>query len=299
MTPDEQATADANTLKVQDAALKAEHDFASGFSDEVDTKPEPTGEALAATDVPPVIDAVVPPVAVTPQVVDQSRSVADVKQALDQFSGQATSKMAALEQTILELQRATPVGQTVEITDADFAELTADIPDMTPKLVSGLKRVFERLKGVAAPATETADQFEARVNRIADKRIAERRESDKKQEAIDTLTKMHPTWQAEVGPKDSDTEYRKWLATQPYHFATEALSTWDANTVADALNKFHDFKKGQAAPTRVETPPVTKTPASSTRVQRLAEAVTPKGGAPAPVTHTKTAEEEFAEGFKS
>lgn len=316
LTPEEQAAADqeAERLKVEEAEALAEQQFAEGFGEEivaekVELTEEQKASALAlakeAEDkelAGKEAEETAKTVVTTEPKPDEklAHSVSEVKQALDSFSGSSAAKIASLEQSLVALQNATPLGKKVEITEADFAELTADIPDMTPKIVSGLKRVFEKLVGTA-PVQETPEQFEARVNAVADKRIDQRLEERKRQDALDTLTKLHPNWRTEIGPAGSDTEYRQWLATQPYNFATEALTTWDPHKVSEVLTKFHDFKKGQTAPVPkvTEVTPEPKKPASSTRVQRLAEAVTPKGGAPAPVKKIKTAEEEFAEGYNS
>jgi hypothetical protein len=58
------------------------------------------------------------------------------------------------------------------------------------------------------------------------------------QQAIETLSRRHPDWAEIVGPENSQTEYRKWLAKQPPEYQAKILASWNPGEVANSIDKF-------------------------------------------------------------
>lgn len=62
--------------------------------------------------------------------------------------------------------------------------------------------------------------------------------------AQEILSKLHPDWEEIVGPKDSKTPYRKWLATQLADYQAIIEESWNPAIVAESISKF----KAETAP---------------------------------------------------
>lgn len=320
MTPEEQAAADAEAAEKQkaedeakaalEAEALAEKEFESGYTGAeapvVEKTAEEITEEAAAAEMKAAEDAKALEAAkaaeLTPPLTDSEKqlqdliakvgTIDDVKVLVEKIRGDAFGKIGGLERTIKALQDTTPVGQPIVATPEDFAELMTDLPDVAPKLLTGLTRVLSKFKGTAqAAAAESPEQFEERVNKAADARVAQRLLERDQRDAMKEVSKKHSDWNTVIGPENSQTEFRQWLKTQPHEFATTFLKSWDPEVVVDGLNKFKEFKTPKPAP---------KPAATKTRTQLLSEAVPARGGVSAPSKpRQKTPEEEFEEGFKS
>ncbi|MGH9428395.1 MAG: hypothetical protein ACRD2L_19080, partial [Terriglobia bacterium] len=230
--------------------------------------------------------------------VKKANSVTELNAALQRVRDESAGRIGSLQELVKKLQEATPSGVSVDVADSDFSELMTEIPDIAPKLITGLKRVLGKIKGTGPVVPSvTVAEIDARVETIATKRIAETLVARDQKRAMDDVTKQHKDWQTEIGSVNSKTEFRQWMETQPHAYAETFYSSWEPDVVAEALTKFHDFKKAKSALV-VESKPVV--PAPSAKEQRLKEAVPPKGGVVVPAKpKQKTPEEEFAEGFTS
>jgi hypothetical protein len=140
-----------------------------------------------------------------------------------------------------------------------------------------------------------AEQIAQLVNPIIEDRLAAQHkafqdttERERKLTAIERLTDLHEDWRTVVGPAESHTPFRQWLATKGLEYQEQVLDSWNPREVAKALKEFKSL-----------TPPKPSAPKGpSTRSQLLAEAVPARGGSPAPVRpREKTEKEAFAEGF--
>lgn len=57
-------------------------------------------------------------------------------------------------------------------------------------------------------------------------------------QAIKMLSRRYPDWAEIVGPENSQTEYRKWLAKQPPEYQAKILDSWNPGEVANSIDKF-------------------------------------------------------------
>lgn len=101
----------------------------------------------------------------------------------------------------------------------------------------------------------------------------------------ETLDEYEPKWREVIGlPNEKgvipDTDFRKWLATQPAEYSDRVKSTYSADVLKDALEKFKDSKSKARG-----------------RREILDAGVVPRGsGAQAP-TGASTEDDEFRAGF--
>lgn len=286
---------------IDDAA--AELEFAAGFDGtEVVKDDAAPAEAVVVeepvvAEVPTVVES--KPLTTTDQqfldLVKKAQSIDEVNVLLAKMRDHTNGRIGSIEHTLKSIQESTASGSPIEVTDEDFAELLKDLPDIAPNVIAGVKRVMGKVKGRASVVVETPEQFEARVNTVADQRIALALKKQSEKLAMDTLTKQHADWNTVIGPKDSQTEFRTWLSTQPHTYAETFLDSWDPAVVAEGLSKF------KASKVKAEPPkPSGKAETAAARAQRLLEAVPARGGSAAPAkAGKKTDEEEFEEGFKS
>jgi len=217
----------------------------------------------------------------------ESASIAELKQEIGKRFDTTFGKMGGLERTLTQLQQATPSGEPVVVTAEDLEELRADgFPDLTKSLAKGLTRVLSKLKGTG-PAAVPVD-FSAQIAPLVTQALDAQKADLAQQHAVERMTDLHEDWREIAGPKDSQTDYRKWLATQPD--GATVLESDNPRVIAKSLTKFLTESKA-----RVATPPV-----ATGRSQRLAEAVPPRGGSgAAPVKSQLTDDEQFEAGFKS
>lgn len=315
---DESVVAEADATKEAEAKAAAEvalNQFTEGFTGEPVKPVEPTEEDIkaaeevakaeadrvAAEEAAKAVKAAEPKLAqlTEPQLLDlvqKANSVTEIRAIVDKVRDETKGRVGSLEQTIKKLQEATPVGQAIVVTAEDFAEIGKDLPEHAKMLADGLTRVLSKFKGTAPVKEETPEEFEARVNRIADERFAQAKAADIEREKTQSRTRLseqHADYATVIGSPESNTPWRQWLKTQPGSYETRMLSTWDADVLADSLDRFKEFQKEQAKKPKPAVVP-------NGRAQRLAEAVPARGGASAPrKPGVKTPEEELAEGFNS
>lgn len=326
MTPEEQAAADA---KVAETAVVEETPSAEAIEEEQvlqaafeagltgaeiePTEKTPPADANQDTprveDVPNVEEKVETPAPVEPvlakiteaqfqDILAKSKTVDEVRSGMEKLRGDAFGKIGGLERVLKQLQESTPVGQAIEVTDKDLEEIREEYPDLTVKLAKVFTRVLGRFKGTGAPAPgQTDEAFAERVNSLADARVAhvlQEREERAKAEAAEALTSMHKDWREVIGPKDSDTNFRKWLKTQGQEYEEEVLDSWNPRVLSTAIRKFKTHEETQ---TKKPAPPAN---GQDARSRRLAEAIPARGGAAPPAgPQPKTLEDEFLAGLNS
>lgn len=283
------------------AEAEAEKAFAEGFEAKpTETVTPPVAEKTPEAEPEKVVEET--PKVVEPsfakitdaqwqEVFSKSRSVDAVSAAVEKARSDAFGKIGGLERTIKELQAATPVGQALEVSAKDLEELQKDFPDLTDNLAKGLTRVLSRFKGTA-PVAEDPAAFDARVNSVVEARLSAAREASVKERAVERLTDRHPDWQEVVGPKDSTTEFRRWLIGQDEIYHAKILASNNPVEVSQAIDKFKEYTE------KKKTKPAAQV--SQSRRERLEEAVPAKGGSTSPgKSREQTAEEQFAEGYAS
>lgn len=273
--------------------------FESGFSGATETPTETAPPAAQTTETPePVVAAPVAPAMV--QVTEAQyndllakvNTVDDLKGSIEKLRGDAFGKVGGLERTLKQIQEATPVGQAIEVKAEDLAELEKEFPGLNlgPSLAKDLTRVLSKFKGTGTvtpgltPEQITA-QFEAERARIATQF-----EEERKQRVAERVGDRHEDWREVIGEPDKPSEFRTWLKGLGAEKEQEFLSSWDPRLITATLTTFKERKKT----------PETPKPSTTTRTQRLAEAIPAKGGGIPPVKSKKSEEEAaFEEGFAS
>lgn len=280
--------------EVVGAAVEAEDDadFDSGFAD------APTADKPPAEETPPVVAE--PVVEVVPEVKYRQVTEAEwgdlVSLRAEQAKklDQAFGKMGGLERTLSEIQKATPAGAAVELTDDTVAELAEAFPELGGLVLTAMKKMAGKMKGTGAPATAALDpqQIEAAVTTRLIALQTEALEDD------------HADWREVTGAPDSNNAYRQWLAAQPADYQQKLGSTNSATVISKSITKFKDQAAAAAtaaaatatAAAKAAADKAAKTAAATARTQRLEAAATPRGTEGHSATET---EDDFDAGFKS
>lgn len=288
----EEVVVPSEEVVITPAQADEDADFDSGFAD------APTAETPPAEEPPPVVAD--PVVEAAPEVKyrqvteaewgDLESRRAEQAKKLDQAFG----KMGGLERTLSEIQKATPAGTAVELTDDTVAELAEAFPELGGLVLTSLKKMASKMKGTGSPAAATLDpqQIEAAVTTRLIALQTEALEDD------------HADWREVTGAPDSNNAYRQWLAAQPADYQQKLVSTNSAAVISKSITKFKDQAAAAAtaasatatAAAKAASDKAAKTAAANTRTQRLEAAATPRGTEGHSATET---EDEFEAGFKS
>ena len=314
MTPEEIAAAekeftsgfDGKPAELTDEEKKVSETPAEIVDPRVEEKLEETvaKPAEVVADAPVVVD--VPKAQLSDDqirdLINSAKTVGEVQALVKKIQSDTAGRVGSIEHTLKEMRAASASGQPIDVSEDDFAELKKSVPDLVPQIVDGLKKALGRVK-VGVPATpapiETPEQFEQRIAPIVETRakaivsaeVKQEREQYEKDLAKKEVAKVYPKWNETV----QSSEFQTWLQEQPHVYVETYNSSWDPAVVTEGLQKYHAFEKAKTAP----KPDLKKVVADS-RSQRLKEAIPAKGGASAPLGNaTKTAEEEFAEGYAS
>ena len=248
----------------QDVA--AESAFAAGFTGH---------EAEAAQPEPPKEDEPAPQtVTLTAEELADLKAKAAEIDKLKERESRIYGTLGSLKQSIDQLRnQPRPSATAVQLTKEKFAKLSTMFPEMAELLAEDLNGV---LAGAGASPVDAA-QFEQTIDAKLNERLQQSQQVMQQQFEAKVLTVMHPDWRQTVASQ----EFEKWKQSLPEETRTQLEGSWDAEFIGSKLTEFKDWKskavQGQQAKQR-----------------RLEAAITPKGGAQAPVP---TVEDAFIQGF--
>lgn len=206
--------------------------------------------------------------------------------------------LGGIQDVVKQLQKATPLGMSIEIPDDAFGEMAEEYPDIAKAMRSALGKALKNVRGTKLedkPAEEKPSQqpTQEQLLGIIKQAIYEgQRES---------LEDEFPDWRDIVGAvkegeaPNQEHPFRKWLASKEAAYQEKINNTNSAGVIARAIGL---FKKETANP--APTPPPKKDPApqAAARRDRIQDAVQPRGDGGPPVTPRKSTEDDaFNEGF--
>jgi hypothetical protein len=251
---------------VELAGEQEEHDadFAAGFGGT---------EAPTATPAPTPAPTPEPSPAPAPEFVQITREeweatrqraakVEEIEATHRQRFDQAFGKLGGLERKLAELQQATPAGEVVQVSEADFEDLAKDYPELAALTAKGLTKALGKFKGGGMDPEA--------LEKVVSERIQAARASDRA-ELIDS------TLNAILGTDD-------WVS--------EGVNT---EAYKDAAKLMRSFARHRNAPAPTPTPAPTPAPVSA-RERQIAAAVPPRGDGGHPPGPSE--DDEFNAGFK-
>lgn len=293
--------ADVNTAEVE-AKVNA------AFIGTVDTPPAPAAKVVEAVPAEPAkpdakTDPKAAPVApperpryakVLQQDWDNLKASAgkifNLESQLAKLAGSAPNADRIAQQVLEKVRSQTPAGLTVEMSDEDFAELTADYPELAKSTRAALEKVFKKASvtgtGPATPPAQPVD-VDAAVEKVLLKR-----EQDDLNETYADWSEIVGRPAAPGGDPNLTTDFRIWLGKQSAEYQKKVGETNSPAVVKAAIGL---FKASQQ-----ETPTQVKPDKAAARRGVIEDAITPRAdGNPPPLNQPQSAEDAFGESFKA
>lgn len=292
-------------VNADEAEQKAEASFGEGFGV---THPTQVEKVVDETKTEPVADpAVAAPPVEKPAVVEKPRYAKVLQSDFDNLkaaAGKVSSlesqvarltgtigNTAQLEQRIVEKVKAlTPAGLSVELSDDDFADLSAEFPELAKHTRAALEKVFKKagVRGTGdAPAFKNED-----LERVVEGALHKRE--------FAALGESYPEWRTIVGAVNvaagekppEDNEYRRWLAQQPEAYQQKINDTNSPAEVRSSIDKFMASKT--VAPVASATPN-----RAAARRAIMEDAIAPRtNGGPPLMNQPLSADDAFEQGFR-
>ncbi len=274
-----QATADLPETASDEQSGYSLADVLEGFADdgdssaptktpesEVDASASPEDQTSTATESEPASpgDEAADRLAAALQRIDILE--ANAKKYSDDMFG----RVGAMEQ-VLRAQARTPAGQKVKVTLEDFGEFGSEYPDFAQAQLKVINKALGDMEVTGISPEFTTDLLKnagKTAETVAESKLSQRESVRCREELAET----HPGWLETIGLPEQDggsppdTEYRRWLATQPKEYADRVLNSYSSLVIGRSLDKFESWKNGQKKTVASVTP-------ISSRQQRLTAAV--------------------------
>lgn len=277
-----QATADLpETAPVEQSDEQFEADLLTGYANgeheetptttlesDSDTPAQPDTEESSAkdSDASPAQDAV-------DELTTALQRIAALEENHKKYSDSVHGRVGMLEQ-VLKAQARTPAGQKVQVKLEDFGEFGSEYPDFAQAQLKVINKALSELELAGLSQEFTAELIEnagKKAETAAEYRVEQRDAKRCRQE----LDETHPGWMEIVGLPETDggippdTEYRRWLNTQPEDYRKRMEDTSSSIVMGRSLDKFSAWKQAQQKP----KPQTTQSTSSSRREQQLRAAV--------------------------
>lgn len=245
------------------------------------TEDKPAGDGQAASTETPAAEPPAPEfVQLTrddfTKLMQRAEEVDNLKSTVQQNADKVFGTIGGIQRILNDL-KAQPSGQPLQLSEADFAELTAEYPDLAALTTKGLQRVLEKLPTRAAAVDPSAIE-----------KVVQERTATVRTEVIDSHLDavVDGDWREEVRKP----EYAAWIDKQP----DEVKALGASDSLRDAAKLMRLYKAHRDAPPPAPAPTTQQT--SPTRSRVFAAAVAPKG---AGVTAVRPSEDDdFESGFK-
>ncbi len=222
------------------------------------------------------------------KLISSAAAVDEIKATFGKQFDTAFGKIGGVERILKQLQDSTPSGEAVEITADDVEELANDYPELAETQLKVLQRVASKMRGTGGAVDD--ERIRQAVLPVVEQVRLAAVDQAKRELAMESLNDNYEGWQDVVGLPDAEgnapqTEFRKWLDTQPQEYKAKVLTTYSASTIGKAIDNFRESKN--------------KLIKDAERRDRMAQAVTPKGDGGHKVVTTDDEESGFSEGFKT
>lgn len=214
------------------------------------------------------------------------------------YSDDVAGRVGMLE-SVIKAQARTPVGQKVQVKIEDFGEFGEEYPEFAKAQAKVINQVIGQLEvtGISPDFIDTLKRDASSVaEAIADAKLTRRQVVACREE----LDETHEGWRDLIGLPDKDiaeggvppdTEYRRWLATQPKDYAQRVTESYSSVVIGRSIDKFQAWKAAQTAKPKATVP---------TRQQRLTAAVPARTSSTTPAPkREQTVREAILEGFNS
>lgn len=217
----------------------------------------------------------------------QSDSASEQIAAMNSKFDKAFGQIGSLKQVVDKLRTETPVGEQVEISEADFKDLADAYPEIGKLTAQGLNKVLGKFKGTGGADPETIDKMVTERLQVARSEIS----AEVATTITDaTLNGILPRWREKVKTPEFDT----WMKAQP----AEVQALGDSKDLGDAADMLRRFRRHMDRPAATPAPAPT-VPKNNVRQRQIAAAVPVRGDGSASSKPASTDDDDFEAGFKA
>lgn len=259
MDQEQEVELTAEEKAIEDAA------FSAGFSTEPaaskGSNAEPVVEEVQSKSVPaePAVEdrqtITLPKQKYAKVTEDQLAILLAKAQEIDALKGE-TKKIADasqgrygdLKRALDQLQAGTQQGKPVELTAEDVAEISAMYPELGESTLKVLQKVASKLQGTRGAPAFDESKVDQRVMHQLTPALSSLKDTVRNEIAAEELAELHPDWRQIAGDPGQDTEFRRWLKTQPAGYESKVLDSSRAKVISEAITKFKESKTPPVKP---------------------------------------------------
>lgn len=195
---------------------------------------------------------------------------------------QAFGKIGGVEEFVKRMQKETPSGEPVTLSDEDMSELSEEFPSIAKGMQTALNKALNKAKG-SGPKPVDTEQLNEWLQPLLEKErldnqaaISNERERIKQEMYKEQVLDVHPDMDDLIKTND----WKNYYAKLP----KDKQEAWKPKVIIETLNAY----KSSKAP-----------PQKNARSEALAAAVNPKGsGSAMKGKSEQSLEDAFEEGFK-
>ena len=199
---------------------------------------------------------------------------------------QAFGKIGGMEDYVRKLQKETPAGEAVVLSDEDMTELSEEFPGISKGMQSILNKALSKIKG-SGSQTVDADRLNEVIRPLLEQErqnnstaLAAERQRIKQELYREQVLDAHP----DMDDLRKSDDFQSYFTTLP----KAVQDAWSPKVIIETLNNYKASKVVKPA-----------TPQKDARSEALAAAVNPKGSGPALKGKTEQSlEDAFESGFK-
>lgn len=198
----------------------------------------------------------------------------------------ALGKIGGFEGFVAAMQKNTPSGEAIVLSDEDMAGLSEKFPNLSKEMQTILNTALSKVKGTGQAVVQTVD--DNRISAVLQPMLEQERTRIKREMQREEVLEAHPDFdEIRISP-----DFIAWKNALPPERKAKVDTAWSPRLVISVMDDYKEAKKAPVVPP--PPPPSTKDKA---REEALRAAVTPRGSGPAPGAKKTSDDEAFAAGY--
>jgi len=198
----------------------------------------------------------------------------------------ALGKIGGFEGFVAAMQKNTPSGEAIVLSDEDMAGLSEKFPNLSKEMQTILNTALSKVKGTGQAVVQTVD--DNRISAVLQPMLEQERTRIKREMQREEVLEAHPDFDEIRISKD----FIAWKESLPEDRKVKANTAWTPKTVIAVMDEYKEAKRAPVVPP--PPPPSTKDKA---REEALRAAANPRGSGPAPGAKRTSDDEAFAQGY--
>lgn len=197
----------------------------------------------------------------------------------------ALGKIGGFEGFVAAMQKNTPSGEAIVLSDEDMAGLSDKFPNLSKEMQTILNTALSKVKGTGQ-VVQTVD--DNRISAVLQPMLEQERTRIKREMQREEVLEAHPDFdEIRISP-----DFVAWKNALPEDRKAKVNNAWSPRLVIAVMDDYKEAKKAREAP-----PPPAPSAKDKAREEALRAAVNPRGSGPAPGAKKTSDDEAFAAGY--